>query len=265
MPPKEVMLGLGTDSPQLLSDSPPSAHESTLSVSPPVLPSSGSSVTAPSFSSSESPVTAPGFSSFSGSGGSTNLSPSTPQTRSVLADILNLPQHTPTGRRKMKAVSGARVLTSIEARRILEEKERKKKEDLEEKERRKQEREQKKLQRQEEQRKKQEEKAAKLVERVKAVHKKKESRKRNSGECSSSATKKNADSCDSGLQRQEVSSNECAICFGLYDEDIDPETGDLANDWIQCTNENCSVWMHTECLEICDHDFVCSICGTLFC
>ena len=57
---------------------------------------------------------------------------------------------------------------------------------------------------------------------------------------------------DSGPQRREVSSNECAVCFSLYDEDIDSETGDLMSDWIQCTNDGCGVWVHTECLDKCD-------------
>ena len=78
-----------------------------------------------------------------------NLSSS--KKRSILADILNLSKQTPAGRRKTKAVSGARVLTSIEACHMLEEKEQKKKEEQEEKERKRQEREQKKLQRLEEQ------------------------------------------------------------------------------------------------------------------
>lgn len=59
---------------------------------------------------------------------------STSSTRSVLADILNIPTQTPSGRRKAKMVSAARVLTSIEARRILDEKEQKKKEEQQENE-----------------------------------------------------------------------------------------------------------------------------------
>ena len=66
---------------------------------------------------------------------------------------------------------------------------------------------------------------------------------------------------NTGLQRQEVSSNECAICFGLYDEDLDSETEDLMSDWIQCTNDGCGVWVHAECLGKCDGDCVCCVCG----
>ena len=252
------------------------APGSSSSFSPLTAPGSSSSfspLTAPSSSSSGSPLTAPASSKdclLSSSRAPTNFSPqSASKTRSVLADILNLPKQTPTGRRKTKTVSGAKVLTSIEARRILEEKERKKKKEREEKERKKQEREQKKLQRQEEQRKKQEQRAAKQVECQKPTQeraKRKPSWKHNCFGASSSATKskKNSDS-DMGLQRREVSSNECAVCFGLYDEDVNSETGDLMSDWIQCTNNDCAVWVHTECLDKCDGDYVCRICETLFC
>ena len=61
---------------------------------------------------------------------------------------------------------------------------------------------------------------------------------------------------DGGLQGREVSSNECDYCFGLYDKDIDPETGDVTCDWIQCTNKDCCVWIHTECLDKCDGYYV---------
>ena len=69
---------------------------------------------------------------------------------------------------------------------------------------------------------------------------------------------------DGGLQGREISSNECASCFGLYDQDIHPETGDVTCDWIQCTNKDCCVWMHTECLDKCNGDYMCCVCETLF-
>ena len=75
--------------------------------------------------------------------------------------------------------------------------------------------------------------------------------------------KKKKTNGDGGLQGCEVSSNECASYFGLYDEDIDPEIGDVTCDWIQCTNEDCCVWMHTKCLDKCDGDYVCCVCETL--
>lgn len=75
--------------------------------------------------------------------------------------------------------------------------------------------------------------------------------------------KKKKTNGDTGPQRREVSLNKCAVCFGLYDEDIDSETADLMSDWIQCTNDGCGVWVHTECLDKCDGDYVCCVCGTL--
>ena len=54
---------------------------------------------------------------------------------------------------------------------------------------------------------------------------------------------------DDGLQRREVSSNECAACFGLYDEDVDPDSGHVTRDWIQCIDEDCGVWTHAQCLD----------------
>ena len=163
VPSIEAMLGLETDG-DLLSGA-DSSFDDLLSGSSSLLaPGSSSSSSFPSDPGSTSKntrsVSTPHSSENCLTGSSrtpTNSLTSAPQSasksRSVFADILNLPNQTPTGRRKIKAVSGARVLTSIEARRILEEKEHKKKEELEEKERKKQEREQKKLQRQEGQRK----------------------------------------------------------------------------------------------------------------
>ena len=43
---------------------------------------------------------------------------------------------------------------------------------------------------------------------------------------------------DDELQGCQLSSNECASCFGLYNEDIDPETRGATCDWVQCTNED---------------------------
>jgi len=33
-----------------------------------------------------------------------------------------------------------------------------------------------------------------------------------------------------GLQKQEFRPNECAVCFGLYNEDVDPDSGDITYD-----------------------------------
>ena len=73
------------------------------------------------------------------------------------------------------------------------------------------------------------------------------------------------DTTDRGLQHHEFSMNECAVCCGLYEEDIDEETGEVTSDWIQCTNVDCAVWSHVDCLELSDGDYVCIVCHTLFC
>ena len=86
-----------------------------------------------------------------------------------------------------------------------------------------------------------------------------------SGTSSSGMNPKKAAKSDIGLRGREVSSNECAACFGLHEEDVDPDSGDITREWIQCTDEDCGVWMHTECLDKCDDDFVCYICGAIFC
>ena len=46
-----------------------------------------------------------------------------------------------------------------------------------------------------------------------------------------------------------IPDDQCAICYGAYTEDIDEVTGDVLKDWIQCTDKNCGVWAHIDCLE----------------
>ena len=62
-----------------------------------------------------------------------------------------------------------------------------------------------------------------------------------------------------------VSSNECIVCLGDYSDDIDSETGKLLKEWIQCTNENCVVWMHVECADTSDENYVCCVCECIVC
>ena len=73
-----------------------------------------------------------------------------------------------------------------------------------------------------------------------------------------------SESTESGVQSNEISSNECALCFGLYEEDLSM-TGKLEREWVQCTNATCGKWMHAECLNIEDGMFVCGLCSMLFC
>jgi len=184
--------------------------------------------------------------------------------RSPLADLLVYP--TPT-QQKAKPKSSARVLTSAESIALLEEKARKKQEEKEEKERKKKEREMKRNQREEEKKRKAQEREARKAEKQKKVDQKKSKehvqKRGNSSDRSSSTSKRPRvdstfdESQDTGIQHREVSTNECAACFGLYEDDPEP------TEWIKCTNEDCQVWSHAECLEISDNAYICVVCETL--
>ena len=76
-----------------------------------------------------------------------------------------------------------------------------------------------------------------------------------------SKRKKSTD--DQGLQRRKILS-ECAACFRLYEDDVN-DHGDVKSDWIQCTNEQCSLWMHTTCLDKSDGGYICAVCQIMFC
>ena len=67
----------------------------------------------------------------------------------------------------------------------------------------------------------------------------------------------NDENQDDGLQCHEISKDECAACFGLFEDDPD------SVEWIECTNESCKVWCHADCLERCDEAYVCVVCQTL--
>lgn len=43
-----------------------------------------------------------------------------------------------------------------------------------------------------------------------------------------------------------MSSNECAICLGEYEDDVGEE-GELLLSWVECTNPECKKWMHEQC------------------
>lgn len=47
---------------------------------------------------------------------------------------------------------------------------------------------------------------------------------------------------EDGLQEAEISSNECAVFFGLYEDDV--ADGQLTQEWIQCTETGGGKWMH---------------------
>ena len=43
------------------------------------------------------------------------------------------------------------------------------------------------------------------------------------------------------------------------------DDGDVTCDWIQCTNEQCSPWMHTTRLDKSDGEYNCAVCQNVFC
>ena len=133
----------------------------------------------------------------------------------------------------------ARVLTSIENLAILEEKEKKKKELAEEKEQRKREREEKKKKREEENKKKAEEKAKKITERAKKTAEKATQRtKRVTGR------KRMANTVPSTSKKRniEINENECCVCSGTYEKDVEEGNG---REWLNCT---CGRWLHDDCV-----------------
>ena len=68
---------------------------------------------------------------------------------------------------------------------------------------------------------------------------------------------------DCGLQGSEISSSECASCFGVYEDNVD-KSGAVNCEWIQCMNEECALWMHTNCLETSDGEYICAVCQNTF-
>jgi len=59
------------------------------------------------------------------------------------------------------------------------------------------------------------------------------------------------DDDDGGLQHYEISNDECAACFGQWEDDDD------AVEWLCCNNEECGMWSPAECLEKCDDAYIC--------
>ena len=66
-----------------------------------------------------------------------------------------------------------------------------------------------------------------------------------------------------GVQDKEISSNECAVCFGLYQDDLS-SAGKLMREWVECTNERCKKWMHSQCLQVNNDLYICGICKYKF-
>ena len=69
---------------------------------------------------------------------------------------------------------------------------------------------------------------------------------------------------ENGLQSHEISNNECALCFGLYDDDFS-SIGKSQRDWVRCTRMTSKKWMHADCLNQDNNMYECGLCKMLFC
>ena len=164
----------------------------------------------------------------------------------VLAD------HTPLVAATERCKPKARLLTSAECLRMLQEKEDKKKQQLEEKERKRKEREQKKVLKEQEAQRKKEEKARKAQEKAeKALQ-------RSSGQTSVKRTTpperqnpkntkrlktSNNIQVNKETRDESIDVNTCCMCFGCYEDDVREGYG---AEWMKCP---CGRWLHVECVE----------------
>ena len=180
---------------------------------------------------------------------------------SHLSDLLTCPS-TSTSSAPKRPSTRARLLTSDECLRMLEEKEKKKEMETQEKEKRKNERAAKKKEREKLLQKKKQEKAKKAKERAKTAEEKARktstSRKTTKKKSTTSETSPSASAliCDettaarstgnSNLDRSDdenIDVNVCCMCFVHYDDDVREGSG---ADWIFC---KCGRWLHEDCVE----------------
>ena len=180
-------------------------------------------------------------------------------SKSHLSDLLTCPL-TSTSSAPKRPSTRARLLTSDECLRMLEEKEKKKEMETQEKEKRRNERAAKKKEREELLQKKKEEKAKKAEERAKKAEEKARktstSRKQKKSTTSEPSPSAFASICDettaarsagnSNLDRsgdESIDVNVCCMCFVHYDDDVREGSG---ADWIFC---KCGRWLHEDCIE----------------
>jgi len=64
-----------------------------------------------------------------------------------------------------------------------------------------------------------------------------------------------ADDDEYSIENKEISSNECALCIGLYEDDY----LSLEN-WVEC---RCKKWMHRQCLQDDNDLYVCVGCAVI--
>ena len=175
--------------------------------------------------------------------------------RSPLAELVNLPK---IDYRKRTKTGKARVLTSNECLKALQDKEEKKWLAEEEKKIKKLEREQKRKQKEEELQHKKEVRAQKVADKeakqrmqqAKQQEKraKQNPNKRKSDISSASRPKRNKDNID-----DEIDINRCCTCFGTYVDDAGTD-----RQWVMCS---CNRWIHEDCIDPDDvADDTCKVC-----
>ncbi len=191
----------------------------------------------------------------------TPVSHSLTSARKVLSDVsefLTFP--CVGGSKKSKPPGHARVLTSEESLTLLKEKEQKKKDEEQAKQRRKIEREEKRVERETTKKRKAEIRERKAIEKKSQLEEQKAEKQRKAEERINKAAEKRKQKNTLGFektfvtrnksmsapQRSESESNECMLCFGNYCDDLSDD-GTPTKEWVQCTNEQCSKWMHEEC------------------
>lgn len=223
----------------------------------------------------EEPIEEPKNSTPSTPPSTSSASQSLSETRKVftaITSLLTVPAVPPEKLQSKKPPGPSRVLTSEESLAQLQEKEKKKKEEEEAKEMRKKERERKRLEREAEKKRKAEEREQKALERQrkKAELEKQREEKRQQRELKRQEKNKipgkqfvTRSKGLGGELSSKTSDNICHVCSGTYEDDICSD-GTLQREWVQCTDEECSVWSHEDCLTRSEDQFVCS-CGNLFC
>ena len=134
-----------------------------------------------------------------------------------------------------------------------------------EREKKRQEKEDEKQRKAELKKQKEEEKAKKLTKPSKSTKTNKSAKAKATVRVASVELHASSDSevAEDGVQNNGILNDECVVCFGLYQDDLS-STGKLLREWVECTNETCKKWMHSQCLELNEGLFVCKVCGITF-
>ena len=69
---------------------------------------------------------------------------------------------------------------------------------------------------------------------------------------------------NSRQQHREINNNECAVCVGAYEDDLN--NGELEQEWIHSTNvHSCGKWIHCDCVHKSkDGLYKCNVCSICF-